>query len=466
MKKIFVMMVSLTAVLSCTKNISIETPHNENSPELVHMTFTVSCEDTKTTLNSDRSVSFASGDKIAIFSNGTRYEFSAESAGHEVAFTGDIEPSGTYYAVYPYSATSNTSTVSEGTITGISVSSGSQGTGIGKFNSKQAVMVAVTNTDHLTFKHVMAFLRVTVPEGITDLKEIVVFNRDNDSSNTAGAITGTFNVTPSADDAPSIEVTTANFQAGLVGPSGSSNPMPAGDYYIPVLPAQLTAKKGIDLKLTFMDSFIGRAFNGNGIKLNRCQVYYLGTVTKTTEYIYNNFEQQVITGFSGNTNALSVVANPFKTASNSSDYVLKDDMSGSTSSTSGYIQIETGTDYGYTKFPSNVRSNYDKIRIKIYLGSNAYYPRLKRGSNTAARPYKINDVLLNGDQGIWEANVKTDDWNVLEYRASDIDGGWTNFTNLLAFQIRAFVNWGDGNTGRDDTHSRIVYVDDITFVLK
>ena len=258
MKKIFVMMVSLTAVLSCTKNISIETPHNENSPELVHMTFTVSCEDTKTTLNSDRSVSFASGDKIAIFSNGTRYEFSAESAGHEVAFTGDIEPSGTYYAVYPYSATSNTSTVSEGTITGISVSSGSQGTGLGKFNSKQAVMVAVTNTDHLTFKHVMAFLRVTVPEGITDLKEIVVFNRDNDSSNTAGAITGTFNVTPSADDAPSIEVTTANFQAGLVGPSGSSNPMPAGDYYIPVLPAQLTAKKDYKKAQEILDGFDSR----------------------------------------------------------------------------------------------------------------------------------------------------------------------------------------------------------------
>lgn len=463
----------LATALSCTKEASIENAAKKNAANLVPMSFTVSC-DTKAVLKDDLSVEFAADDKISIFANGTNYEFSTVEGGANAVFTGTCEEAGTYYALYPYNADA---TIDEGTIQNVSIGSGSAGTGTGTFNSQRAVAVAISNSTTLSFKHVTALLKVTVPAEVTDLKEIVVFNRDNGAGNTAGAITGTFNVTPVDGDVPTYEVTTPKFQTGFVGPDGSENPVPAGDYYIPVLPAQLTAKKGLDLKLTFSGNIegasgnVGRAFNGKGIKLGSGKVYQLGTVKKTAEYVYDNFESGTVAvpdNYSGNTNALSVIDNPVSSAINSSAKVLKNDMSTSSTSTSGYIDIKTGTDaYGYIKFPSSVRNNYDKVRIKIYLGTNAYYPRIRRGSNTAVLPAKLNGSDIT-DEASWTAAVKTDDWNILEWNAGQIDGGWTHLQNMATLQLRPFVDWGGNNTsGFDDViNNRLIYIDDITFVLK
>lgn len=459
----------VATALSCNKEVSVE-----NAPEkaadgrnLVPMTFTVSCE-TKAVLNDGHSVSFAANDKISIFANGNNYEFTTEAGGANAVFTGTGEEATTYYALYPYNADA---TFSAGTIQNVSIGSGSAGTGTGTFNSQRAVAVAISNSTSLTFKHVTALLKVTVPAEVDDLKEIIFFNRDNGAGNTAGALTGTFDITPALADEPTISVTEAKFQTGFVGPNGGENPVPAGDYYIPVLPAQLTAKKGMDLKLTFMDSFVGRAFNGNGIKLERANVYNLGTVKKTAEFVFDSFESgAAISGddYTGNTNALSVIENPVKTAANNSNYVLKNDMSGSTSGTSGYIQVKTASNNGYIKFPSGVRANYDKIRVKMYLGNNAYYPRARRGSNTANRPAYLNGVALDDNIATWNAAVKTDDWNILEWNISQIDAGWSNMTNMQTVEFRPFVNWDGSNvSGYDeDTNNRLIYVDDITFVLK
>lgn len=474
MKKTVIILTILAAALSCAKEASVKEPAEKNkNVNLVEMSFTVSSE-TKAVLKDDYSVEFVAGDKISIFANGTNYQFTTAEGGANAVFTGTGEEADTYYALYPYT---EGATISEGTIQNVSISTGSDGTGTGTFNSKRAVAVAISNSKSLTFKQVTALLKLTVPAEVTDLKEIVFFNRDNGSSNKAGAITGTFNVTPVDGDAPTYEVTTAGFQAGFVGPNGSSNPVPAGDYFIPVLPAQLTAKKGIDLKLTFFNNIEGasgkdgRAFNGTGLKLERGKVYNLGVVKKTAEFVYDNFESGTIAvpdNYAGNTNALSVIDNPVSTDINSSAKVLKNDMSGSSSSTSGYIDLKTGTDaYGYIKFPSSVRDKYDKIRMKIYLGTNAYYPRLRRGSNTAALPAKLNGAAIT-DEASWNAAVKTDDWNVLEWNASQIDGGWTNWSNMSTLQLRPFVQWsGENVSGFDDViNNRLIYIDDITFVLK
>lgn len=475
MKKSVIILAILAAALSCTKEASLKEPAEKNkNVNLVEMSFTVSPE-TKAVLKDGYKVEFAAGDKISIFANGTNYQFTTAEGGANAVFTGTGEEADTYYALYPYNADA---TIAAGTIQNVSIGSGSAGTGTGTFNSQRAVAVAISNSTSLTFKQVTALLKLTVPAEVTDLKEIVVFNRDNGDANKAGAITGTFNVTPVDGDAhPTYEVTTPKFQTGFVGPSGSENPVPAGDYYIPVLPAQLTAKKGLDLKLTFFNNIDGasgkdgRAFNGTGLKLERGKVYNLGVVKKTAEYVYENFESGTIAvpdNYAGNTNALSVIDNPVSSAINGSAKVLKNDMSDSSSSTSGYMDIKTGTDaYGYLKFPSSVRDKYDKIRMKIYLGTNAYYPRLRRGSNTAALPAKLNGAAIT-DEASWSAAVKTDDWNVLEWNASQIDGGWTNLSGMSTLQLRPFVQWsGDNVSGFDaNINNRLIYIDDITFVLK
>ncbi|MBQ6821366.1 MAG: hypothetical protein IJP39_03020, partial [Bacteroidales bacterium] len=293
MKKTVIILAIVAAALSCAKESSVkEAAEKTKNVNLVEMTFTVAPE-TKAVLQNDRSVVFAPDDKISIFANGTNYEFSTAEGGANATFTGTAEEATTYYALYPYSASA---TINEGTIQNVSIDQGSAGTGTGTFNSQRAVAVAISKSTSLTFKQVTALLKVTVPAEVTDLSEIVIFNRDNGSSNTAGAITGTFSVTPVDGDAPTYEVTTPKFQTGFVGPKGSEYPVPAGDYYIPVLPAQLTAKKGIDLKITFFNNIegtsgnVGRAFNGSGLKLERGKVYNLGTIKKTDSFVFDGYE--------------------------------------------------------------------------------------------------------------------------------------------------------------------------------
>lgn len=462
MKKIiYLVAISAICAIGCTKEVQQEDTESKESKDLVMLTFTASSEFTKAYLNSDRSVSFRAGDKISVFANGTNYELTTTEGGDKAVFSGLGEVAATYYALYPYSATA---TIDGDKIQNVSIGTGSDGSGAGTFNSKRAVSVAVTTGEDLHFKQITALLKFTVPADVTDLEEVVMFNRDNSDSNLAGAISGTFNVTPSADGRPVVEVTTAKFQAGIKGPTGGS-PFPAGDYYLPILPATLTDTKGFDLKLAFSD-MDGRAFSGVARTFEACQVYNLGTIRKVNEYVDNGFEQQNITDYTGNTGALSVIENPYKTSVNPSNYVLKNQVSG-TGPTSGYIDIASGAAAGLRKFPSSVRDKYDKIRIKIYLGSNAYYPRLRRGS-TDAPAAKLNGIVIDS-KDTWEANVKTDDWNILEYNASDMTSGWTSFGSLATYQIRPMVNYDDGSnvSGYDeDTNNRCVYIDDITFVLK
>ncbi|MBQ6821018.1 MAG: hypothetical protein IJP39_01205, partial [Bacteroidales bacterium] len=152
---------------------------------------------------------------------------------------------------------------------------------------------------------------------------------------------------------------------------------------------------------------------------------------------------------------------------NGSNYVMKNDMSESSGSTSGYIQVKTASNNGYTKFPSSVRGNYDKIRIKMYLGTNAYYPRARRGSDAAVRPALLNGVAIT-DQASWEAAVKKNDWNILEWNISQLVSGWASLSNMQTIEFRPFVKWDGSNTdGFDETtNNRLIYVDDISFVLK
>ena len=474
MKKTVIILAIVATALSCAKEASIQEPAEKTkNVNLVEMTFTVSPE-TKAVLKDDLSVEFAAGDKISIFANGTNYEFTTDEGGASAVFTGTAEEAGTYYALYPYTASA---TIDGGTIQNVSIGTGSAGTGTGTFNSQRAIAVAISTSTSLTFKQVTTLLKVTVPAEVTDLKEVIVFNRDNGDSNTAGAITGTFNVTPVDDGAPTYEVTTPTFQTGFVGPDGSENPVPAGDYYIPVLPAQLTAKKGLDLKITFFNNIegtsdkVGRAFNGNGIKLERGKVYNLGTLKKTDSFVFDGYESGAAISsddYTGNTGALVVIENPVKTATNGSNYVLKNDMSGSTGSTSGYIQVKTASNNGFTKFPSSVRANYNRIRVKMYLGTNAYYPRARRGSDPAVRPALLNGVAITDDQSSWDGAVKTNDWNILEWNISQLVSTWSNLSNMQTIEFRPFVKWDGTNvSGFDDAiNNRLIYVDDITFVLK
>ena len=77
-------------------------------------------------------------------------------------------------------------------------------------------------------------------------------------------------------------------------------------------------------------------------------------------------------------------------------------------------------------------------------------------------------MAIDDNKETWEAAVKKNDWNVLEWNATQIDAGWTHFQNLQTLEFRPFVKWDGSNvSGFDEvTNNRLIYVDDISFVLK
>jgi len=482
MKKTIIFLATIALAFSCAKeayNGKVE--ENENAPKVEDYiwSFTATSEMTKTELQEDRSVSFNKNEEIAVFasnfaSTGAIYKYKTTAGGANAVFTAEGDPApawnSPYYAVCPYSAAASaTLDATNGKIEGVVIGSGHEGTGKGTYNSKKAVCVAKSSSTEFTFKQLTALLKITVPSEVS-INRIYVYNRDNDAANTAGALTGTLTITPKLSGAaPEVTVTSPTFQTGICGLNGSSTALEPGVYYIPVLPATLTDKTGLEIAYqNASGTAIGHAFNGNAKTFVRAKVYNLGTASLSGKYIYTGFEDQDKTGISGYSEGdLSVVVNNLEKDGNTSSYILKDYKNG-TGETSGYIDIQTGNDYGYRKFPSTVRSYFDKIQIKVYLGANNYYPRLRRGGSDLVLPDKINGESYDkGDSDSWKSKISTETWNTLEWNASSLEGTWSDFRSLQSLQLRPMLNFDGSNVkGSSSTNNRTVYIDDITFLHK
>ena len=177
-------------------------------------------------------------------------------------------------------------------------------------------------------------------------------------------------------------------------------------------------------------------------------------------YMFENFEARTaVPGhFTGNANALSVVENPYVTAVNPGTKVLKDDLSSSSHSTSGYI------DMGFAHVTNRVK--YVAIRVKVYLGKNGYCPYLQI-SGAKKRPAEVNGTTFTNSmsEADWKALIKTDDWNTLTWNVSDF--GAANFENISTVQFRPLSKFDGNNIDEgptSETNTRIVYYDDIEFL--
>lgn len=182
-------------------------------------------------------------------------------------------------------------------------------------------------------------------------------------------------------------------------------------------------------------------------------------------YMFENFEsRESIPGhFTGNDNALFIVANPYVTAVNPGTKVLKDDLSASSHSTSGYVNM------GFAHL--NDRAKYRAIRVKVYLGENAYCPRLQitvGAANPNKLPSKINgQAFTDQTEANWKSLIKTDDWNVFVYDLIDCGFGISNFENTTTVQFRPLSKFNGNNIdagAASATNARIVYYDDIEFL--
>ena len=153
--------------------------------------------------------------------------------------------------------------------------------------------------------------------------------------------------------------------------------------------------------------------------------------------------------------------NPYETSLNQSAGVIRVDKSDATGGTSGYFDIKN--------ISLTNAAEYTKVRVKVYIGSAPYYPRMQicAGSQPQLAPCSINGQAFdsrNPTTAAWDALIYTDDWNILEYDVTG--GGFSNFSEISQIQPRPFVDISGAQIGgaTTETNPRIVYYDDIEFL--
>ena len=469
MKKLIISSFAFIAILSsCTKEM-IEDSKDNKSGNMV--TVTLNATVTKTTLNDDRSVSFTAGEKIAVFVNGNKYMFTTEAGGSSAVFTGEVDAddvtaaAGTYYAISGSTTCLDCVTIDGGVFKNVVLPKSSDWVKTRNYSDTKLVAVAVSSGSSLLFKQVCALLKFTVPADVTDLNEVVVFNRETD--NLTRCLSGTCSITPNAGSAPTVEVTVSEgnpHQSGATytgNKSESKTYFPEGTYYIPVLPATLSR---IDIKNTFSGGDIKRVLLNVNTTLVSGQVYNLGTIRKANKFMCSTFDNNNLNGdYTGNTGAIKIVSNPLPSSTvNNSPYVLADDMQ-TAGTTSGYWQ--TGSNFA-TKFTSSCRGSFTTVKMKMFWGSDKYYPRfLYNKGGTAMLPARVNGVDIEpNDVTSFDGAYKEGDWNILEWDCSQFSSK-TSFSDLSSFQVKMFLDWGGSNTTRDGVnYHHIAYIDEIEFL--
>lgn len=170
------------------------------------------------------------------------------------------------------------------------------------------------------------------------------------------------------------------------------------------------------------------------------------TVTSTGR-IFDDFEYDAIGpwfNLKENSPGIELVDNPIKEGLNTSDKCLRDQVSGS-GSTSGYFTLKAPVMLSQAGFDV---SEYSGIRFLVYLNNNEYYPRIDFGGTKYP---STTEPKFNGG------------WEKLEYKLPE--GKTFDNTKNIVFRMmynQAGSNISGGSTSAE-TNNRTVYIDDIEF---
>ena len=196
-------------------------------------------------------------------------------------------------------------------------------------------------------------------------------------------------------------------------------------------------------------------------------------------FLYDDFEAGTVIfpeGYDGNKNAnvfvCSIVDNPYPTDANPSDKVLVDDLSWNNGGTSGYVTIKIDADGDIISWAD--RKQYTKIAMKVYLGTNDYYPYLQidLAPTPKSLPSEINGEPFdakNPDADAWKQLVKTDDWNMFVYDL--VNGNYKDaFADVsefgqIQFRPLSTIDGSSAPAAIDPvTNTKKVWIDDIQFI--
>lgn len=246
---------AMTAV-SCIDEID-DPVSDDQQGELVEMTFTASfADDTKTTLTDGTSVWWQPGDQIIV--NGNLLDpLAIEKPAAVAEFTGSVNESDTYYAIYPASNYWSGSEVPVDVTTTLPAVKNDLSCHISAAKSQ--------NTD-LYFKNALGYIRFEVTDKSWEIESVKV------KANGGEPLTGSFTLDYSGNE-PVLKPNGTTYPYAILKDVNGLEP---GYYYISLAPG--VYKKGLTFEFRSTDGKIGVKHIKKEIELGRNRIQSIGNI--------------------------------------------------------------------------------------------------------------------------------------------------------------------------------------------
>jgi len=354
MKKIIAISIcvaSLFAALSCQK----ETSESQKATGLKNITFTAAFDCNKTELTGAHKVYWVSKDEISVFSGDINYKFTTQGSGASAEFSGEITPSESYYAVYPYDKDFE---ISGATVT--CTLPASQNAVSASFAAKSNLAVAKSQGSTLLFKNVGGLFQLTISR--SDIKSVAI--KGNNDETVAGLVDVSFN--------DNLSWASAGEASKTVTLTTEGEALAAGTYYIVALPQ--TFSKGVSIILTNTAGATDSKVTFDSITLSRADGLNLKTVDTGLDFNEPALDAQWV-GFCGSTGSSEVKkvnANTSNVKASTSYSWIHPSVTGKVISI--YTDANTGKDVrrGSVKLTLTKGANVKEINLPVVqAGPNA-----------------------------------------------------------------------------------------------
>lgn len=242
------------------------------------MTFTVSQEgdsgaQTRVAFNNETKLIWEAGDKIGIY-DGTSVNlpFTLIGSGGTTigAFEGEANESGSYTAVYPYSADM---TISDGSASNVTLKSTQTATP-NSFDKTAAIFIAQSSNKKLEFKTAVSFVKVTTSFACRQI--VLSANEDIAGTGTLKYNSGEPSITFDSDQSKTI----------TLKPASETTAIAAGTYYIVVPAGNLSC---VTISFTASDEYcVYTRTSTQSNTFNRSKIKDLGTFSTTGTWTHTS----------------------------------------------------------------------------------------------------------------------------------------------------------------------------------
>ena len=235
MKKYFIMLAAAFAAVACSQNL--HEPEGDAAIEIPENGFYAGIN-SKVTLNeSDYSLLWEAGDKVAIFDGEQTLEYVADQDGvHTILLGETVDPSKAHYAFYPYDAAAG---FEGNTVT--AVIPGQQTPKSGSFPFNPSVAYAPAGEQTLSFYNICGLVGFEITEAEQGVNNVVIYGNNGED------LTGTVTVSYDEVSAPAATVV-KGVKSVTLQAEGTFAP---GTYYVAILPQKY--QNGITITMNTPD---------------------------------------------------------------------------------------------------------------------------------------------------------------------------------------------------------------------